>query len=247
MKTRPTLTLTAAHLAGNALLLWLGYYWLGLGESRTITLLWSFLVALAGASLACLLHGAAFVYFEVYDLRSAWRTAFRHLLSLLAAALAVVLVYSLVSRWAENSGEPAFKIASWLTLKLRKPVKPATILRIFSVVTWLFRWVILPVLLVPVMAGTASMGWRGFSRFGRLAGKRLYWFQVPILLLAAFWVPFKLMGWVPETGAFAMEIVSFTVRLLLAYLLFVGSCLLLEFFTSAGKPVLTQAKTAVSP
>ena len=29
--TRPTLTLAAAHLAGNALLLFLGYYWLGIG------------------------------------------------------------------------------------------------------------------------------------------------------------------------------------------------------------------------
>ena len=43
--SRPLRTLCLAHLLGNAVLLWLGYYWLGLGEESAGVLLWSLLVA----------------------------------------------------------------------------------------------------------------------------------------------------------------------------------------------------------
>ncbi|SPE31465.1 conserved membrane hypothetical protein [Candidatus Sulfopaludibacter sp. SbA6] len=246
--TRPNLSLVALHLGGNALLLWLGYYWLGTGESRTLTLLWSFAVALLLVCLTCLLHGATFVFVgQSSGLSTAFRTALRNLLPILVAAFAVLAVYLLLSRWADYSSQPAFKIASWLTLKLRKPVKPSTILRIFNVVTWLFRWVILPLPLLPMISGVASKGWRGFTHFGKLSGKRLYWLQAPVLLLCSFWLPLRLIGWVPQAGSFVMEILSFAARLLFAYLLFVASWLLLAFLTSAGKPVLSHSRTVVSP
>ncbi len=246
--TRPTLTLAAIHLAGNALLLWLGYYWLGIGESRALTLLWSLFVALVLITVTTLLHGATFAYFvgQASGLSIAFRTALRHLPAILAAALFVLVLYLVLDRWAGYSSQPTFRIASWLTLKLRKPVKPATILRIFNVITWFFRWVILPVPLLPMVAGAASQGC-AFAHFGKLGGRRLYWLEAPILLLCAFWLPFKLIGWVPQAGSFAMEIISFTARLLIAYLLFVASWLLLAFLTSAGKPVLSHSKTVVSP
>jgi len=247
--TRPGMTLTAAHLAGNAMLLLLGYYWLGIGESKTLTLLWSAFVALVVVMLACALHGTAFAYFshDGADLRAASRTALRHLLALIAAVVVIAVAYNLVSRLAASSGDTAFKIASWLTLKLRKPVKPASVLGVFGWVFWFVRWVMLPVLLLPVVAGAAARGWSGFARFGRMAGRPMYWIETAALLLCAFWAPFKILGWVPHVGSFAMEIVSFALRLLIAYLLFVGSWLLLAFLTSAGKPVASQTKTVVSP
>ena len=49
------------HLVVNALLLWLGYYWLGIGESRTPTLAWSGFIAFLTICLACSTYGAAFV------------------------------------------------------------------------------------------------------------------------------------------------------------------------------------------
>ena len=58
--------------------------------------------------------------------------------------------------------------------------------------------------------------------------------KCPLLLLCALWVPFRLLDWVPHMGSFAMEMVSFVVRLLVAYLLFVAAWLLLAFFTSGG-------------
>ena len=46
------------HLVANALLLWLGYEWLGVGESTALRLAWSALDALAILALVCWLHGA---------------------------------------------------------------------------------------------------------------------------------------------------------------------------------------------
>lgn len=246
---RPNMTLAALHLAGNAVLLLLGYYWLGIGESRTLTLLWSLFVALFLVAVTAVLHGATFAYFRepAPGLPAAFRTAVRHLPAIVAGTLAVLALYVLLDRWAEYSAQPAFTIASWFTLKLRKPVKPATILRIFSVVTWLVRWTVLPMVLLPMVASAASRGWRGFTHFGKLGGRRVYWLACPLLLLCAFWLPFRLIAWVPTVGSFAMEIISFTVRFLIAYLLFVGAWLLLAFLTSAGRPVLSQSRTVVSP
>lgn len=247
--TRSNLSLVAIHLGGNALLLWLGYYWLGTGESRTLTLLWSFAVALLFVCLTCWMHGATFAYFANRELGlpAAFRTALRHLLPILAAVCALVAVYLLISRTQAYSFQYSFKTASWLTLKFRKPVKPATVLLIVHAAFFVLRWLILPVPFLPLFAGVSSRGWRGFAHFGRLAGKRLYWLKVPVLVLCSFWLPLVLMAWVPHVESFVMEILSFAARLLLAYLLFVASWLLLAFLTSAGKPVLSQARTAVSP
>src|SRR6185369_3750523 len=75
--TRSIRNLAAVHVASNALLLWLGYYWLGIGESRAASLLWSAVVALVLLCLSACLHGAAFAYFagKPGDVPAAFRTA----------------------------------------------------------------------------------------------------------------------------------------------------------------------------
>ncbi len=245
--TRSTRILAAIHLAGNALLLWLAYYWLGIGESRTSSLLWSALVALALATLSCWLDGATFVYFvgQSAGLPSSFRRALRHLLAIGAAVLIILLLYGVLQRWSDYSPQPAFNIASWLTLKLRKPVRPNSVLRVFQALTWLVRWVVLPVILVPWFAAVASQGFAGFRR--RLATGRLYWIQAPVLLLCSLWIPWVLLNWVPYAGRFPLEMASFVVRLVVAYLLFVGAWLVLIFLTSRGTPVLSHAKTEARP
>jgi hypothetical protein len=165
---RPIRTLCLAHLLGNALLLWLGYYWLGLGEESAGVLLWSLLVAAAMALGACWLHGAAFACWAGPSDRP-FRLALRNLAPIAAAAVAVAALYLLLARWAGYSSQPAFRIASWLTLALRKPVKPATVLAVFNAALWVVRWAVLPALLLPRFAGVAARGWRGFCGAGASA------------------------------------------------------------------------------
>ena len=242
--------LAILHLVAHALLLSLGYYWLGIGESRGSTLLWSAAVALAAIALACSAYGASFAYFHAGESQrplAAWRTALRHLFPLSVLAITTAILYALLAIWSAYSSTPAATVASYLTLTLRKPVHPSAILRVFDTALWLIRWVVLPALLLPIVSNAARQGWRGLRGLGAATRKWWYWIQAPLLLLCAVGLPLKLLGWVPHVNGFGMEAASFVLRAGVAYLLFVGAWLALAFVTSAGKPRLTQPSTAVSP
>jgi hypothetical protein len=66
----------------------------------------------------------------------AFRASLRNLAPLLAAAIFILLTYTLLTRWATYSNKPAFTIASFLSRKLPKPVKPNSVLRVFDI-AWL--------------------------------------------------------------------------------------------------------------
>ncbi len=225
------------HLVANALLLWLGYEWLGVGESTRMRLVWSAVDALAILGLVCWFHGATLVFFRKGGearINDAFRIALRHTPALVTAAVAVLALYGLLAWAAGASGQPAFRLASWLTLKLRTPVRPAMVARVFLGGFWLLRWMVLPVALLPMASGIASRGWRGFSEFTWRGGWR-YWLEVPLLLAAGLLLPFVLLGWVPAVSGFAMEVVSFSLRMLAAYLLFVGAVWTLEWRTATER------------
>ena len=146
------------HLVANALLLWLGYEWLGVGESTRMRLVWSAVDALAILGLVCWFHGATLVFFRKGDearINDAFRVALRHVPALVTAAVVVLALYGLLAWAAGASGQPAFRLASWLTLKLRTPVRPATVARVFLGGFWLVRWMVLPVALLPMASGIA--------------------------------------------------------------------------------------------
>jgi hypothetical protein len=213
------------HLVADALLLWLGYFWLGIAESSRTLLIASVLAALGILASACWFHGATLVFFRKGD--SPYRTALRHLPALLVAAILVLALYGLLAWAAGASGQPAFRLASWLTLKLRTAVKPTTVARIFLGGFWIVRWVVLPVALLPMASGIAARGWRGFGEFTWRTGWR-HWLEVPLLLVAGFVLPLALLSWVPAVTGFTLEVVSFSLRALVAYLLLAGSLWTLE-------------------
>lgn len=245
---RPLRNLFLFALFGNAVLLWIGYYWLGLGEARVSMLVWSLVVALAGCGLALEVHGAAFAYFHQRkdaQLRWAMRTALRHLPALLVVSALAAAIYYGLAAWNGYSPTPAFRIASFLTLKLRKPVKPSSVLQIFHVVVWLVRWVLVPAILLPAISLVAGVGWRGFAALKPKGGR--HWVLLPVLLLLAFWAPWKLVGWTPRPSSFTLQMTSFVLRFGFAYLLFVAAWLAAAFIASGGNPRFSQSKTVVSP
>ena len=220
------------HLVADALLLWLGYLWLGVAESTRALLLFSALSALGILALACWFHGATLVFFRKSDgpevgIKDAFRIALGHLPMLVAAAILVLVLYGLLAWAAAASGQPAFRLASWLTLELRSAVKPTTVARIFLGGFWIVRWVVLPVALLPMASGIAARGWRGFAEFTWRGGWRR-WLEVPLLLVAGLLLPFVVLSWVPAVSGFTLEVISFSVRMLVAYLLFVGALWTLE-------------------
>jgi hypothetical protein len=220
------------QLAGNALLLWLAYAWLSVDESSGLKLVFSTVDALLILALACWLHGANMVYGSAQGetINAAFRTALRNLWVLVLLAVAVLAIYGLVGKWETASDQPAFQLASWLTLKFRKPVKPATVRWIFHAVFWVVRWAVLPVLLLPLAVGLAQHGWRGWRA---IAMRRTwFWLRVPFLAVLGLWLPCVLLGWRPHVGGFGFEMVSFALRAIVAYLLFVGGVMGIEGFVS---------------
>ena len=208
------------HLAANGLLMWLAYEWLGVDESTTGKLVLSAVDALAILTLVCWLYGATLVWFRAEEprLNASFRTALRHLGGLLILAVAALFVYGLVARGAGALPAAAIKIASWLTWTIRKPVKPAAIESIFRGATWLLRWVVLPLLLVPLASALANEGrprWR----------MRRYYLVIPVLALLGLWLPLLIVNWKPAVTGFGLEAASFTLRAAFAYVLFLGSML----------------------
>lgn len=232
------------HLIANALLLWLAYYWLGIGESSIPQLVLSAVIALVLVCATLVVHGAS--YTDSTDVRTALRTAVSHLLPLFAVALAALLVYGLLSWWQGYSSGPAFKLASWMTLKSRKPVKPESVLRVFDFFLWIVRWILLPWTFVPLASALARDGWSGFAKQA-WQRSRTYWILLPVLLLAALWLPLKILGWVPAFSSFSVQMISFGLRALIAYALFAGGLFALARATSGGSPRFSQSKTAASP
>jgi hypothetical protein len=238
-----------AHLLGNAVLMAVAYYWLGIGESRTSTLVWSAAVALFLVCAACWLHGSSFAYFAQPKggIGGATRVAARRLIPLVIFAAVVFGIYLLVSVVVDLAHAGAFHTASYSTMKLKRPVKPAWTIGAVDVVFWIVRWMLLPVLLLPAAAAIATRGWSGFRHVGAMRGNRLYWLATPLLLVCAFQMPLWLFRWIPKMPSFGAELASLLLRLGIGYLLFVAAWLALMFLTSGGSPRFTQPKTAASP
>ncbi|HXR76496.1 MAG TPA: hypothetical protein VN737_11020 [Bryobacteraceae bacterium] len=247
---RSSLTAVCAlHLIGNALILWLGYAWLSIPESNAAHLLWSLLIVLVFACSALWLHGTAFVYFRrapESNLRHSAVVALRHLPALFALAVIVIVLYWLLTVVNGLLDQPAFQLASWLTMTIRKPVPPARILALFHGIVWLVQWLVLPAILVPTAAKVAA---EGFGSIRRLIEKPslLRSLTIFVLLLGAVWAPMRLLAWVPEMPNFAAEMGSFLLRAIIAYLMFAGFLLALERAISSGRPSLTQRRSSAIP
>ena len=171
--------LAIMHLFGNALILWLGYYWLGIGESDGAHLALSVLVLLLFVLSALWLHGTALAAFDRAVGRAfleAARTVARNLLPLFVLSIIAIAIYCLLAWLHEQFGHKAFVVASFLTLHLRKPVAPARVLAWYHALIWVLRWVIVPVMLLPLASNSARLGWGGY-RLNSLRRSRnlLYW------------------------------------------------------------------------
>jgi hypothetical protein len=230
------------HGIGNAALLVLAYYWLGVGESDAAHLLLSAMLIVTVAAGFAWLHGVSLAHF-----RSAGALRTARVVPLMLLSLIIAIVYFAADYWNPASESRINQTASYLTMTFQTPVRPASVERVFHAIWWAVEWIILPVLLLPAASGIAARGWAGFAEFGAKRKTWSYWLLVPVLLLVAIWTPFQLMKWTPRMSGFAMEMASLIARFGAAYLLFVAGGLLLAFVTSRGRPIESQPTTSVSP
>jgi len=226
------------HLIGNALLLGVGYYWLGIAESSTPMLGLSFVTLFILVAGTLWLHGTAFAFFRKVS------GVHRHFVPLFALAILIcVLVWitQYVSGLIIGSAQSS---ASYLTLKLQRPVSPGIVLDGLYPFVWLLNWAVVPMLVLPIFSGIAARGWSGFSEIGPFKPLHL---AIALVFVASIYGPLALALWVPVRGSFAVEFTSLAIRLSLAYLAFTGGLLLVAFMTSLGSPDRNQPMTAARP
>ncbi len=223
-----TRNLWLVHLVANAVVLGGIYFWLGILDANGLQLA---ATALFGALLAAFtlwLHGSAFAYFREpgQSLGRAYRGALRHLPVLALIVIVAVALYWAMS-WLLNHAPPkAVVAASWLTMRLRRPVRPSLILAIMTGAIRIVEWFVIPVLLLPIAAAAADLGWRGLAPRSLALLRRLrFLIACPVLLLLGLYAPWRLIHWTPYQGKLAVEMTSFLGRWMAAWLLFVTAWL----------------------
>jgi hypothetical protein len=199
------------QFVANALIVWAFYEWLGIRDSRASQLILSFVLGLWIVAGTVFLHSRTF---HMKPLRFA----------------AVLLIFLLIC-WALNQ-LPLDKFGLWLastlTYRLRKPVKPDSVVRALTYVKLLVQWIVVPLLLLQ----------RRSPRF---------WLQYVAVVLVAFFVPSLLIHWTPKLTSTALQVTSFVLRFGVAYCLVTTGFVAFWRFTSSGSPVESQPSTAALP
>jgi hypothetical protein len=216
---------------GNALLFWCVFTWLGIRDSRPAQLMETAILGLLILIPWLWLQDGAFVYCgdRSQGLWGAYRRGAKTLVIFSAIVIAFVLLFWALGRLEGPLATGGQRTASWLTFHLRKPVKPASWARGYVALLWCVRWIVLPVVMLPIAAGAAMDGTRGIWR---RAG-RVFWVEYVIALVAGFYVPSLLIHWVPRLTGTSAQVASFVLRIGIAYVLMITAWLAVAFFSAS--------------
>jgi len=219
--------------AGNALLFWCAFYWLGIRDSKTWQLAETVVLGLMILVPWLWLQDGTMAYCG--DRSQGLWGAFRRSAKTIAVFTTVFLAFVLLL-WALGKLEAPLttagqRTASWLTFHLRKPIKPASWARAYLAVLWGVRWIVLPIVVLPVVAGVAVNGARGMWR----SAPRVFWLQYLGALVAGVYLPAVLMHWVPRLTDTTAQVFSFALRFGIAYVLMITAWLAVAFFSAPRK------------
>ncbi len=215
---------------GNAILLVGAYAWLSIGDANAAQLAGTFIYGVWIAFLALWLYAGTFVWFSVTPqdrIRAAFARALGTLAPFALVVVAAAVTYWLFTRAEDRLYNAAASAASWLTLKLRHPVKPVTLVHAFRWILRVLEWCGAPLILVPIASNVAERNWNGFDaeRFTALHRRRWYALACPALLIAALFLPWLLVHWVPPVNGFALQTLSVLLRFGTALAIFVTAWL----------------------
>lgn len=217
---------------GNALLFWCAFTWLGIRDSRGWQLAETAVFGVVIAALWLWLQNGTFVYCgnRPLGLWKAFHTSLKTLAVFAAVVIAFVVMVWALGRLEDPLMRAGQRTTSWLTFHLRKPVKPTTWAQSYLAILWGVRWIVLPALVLPIAAAAARKGWHGMWR----RGPRVFWLEYLIMLVLGFYLPVVLVGWVPKLTGTAPQVLSFVLRMGVAYGLVITAWLATAFFACSS-------------
>lgn len=223
----------------NPILFGLLTAWLLIPVANNLHLVLNVVFAFVLVAATLMLHAGTFNYCfdrlrsEPAPLWPAFRRGLQHLLPV-AICLGVfcLLLLLLDNLEALRAAFPAY-VRSMLPVFLRRHITLPALDKLFGCFLFFIRWIFFPGLILPFLAQTADIGFRGFGRQGLTAWKRAvttlaYWLVLFIASLLGVLLAQALMSWKPDfrTSTFPHEAASFGVRLFFAYLFGLFSWLL---------------------
>ena len=149
----------------------------------------------------------------------------------LPGAVLVAVLFALLAWLCAWMGEmlpvAAQKVASWLTLHLRRPVDPFRVQAGAESVIFLGPWFLFVVLWLP-LAAAALLGeaglWRSAARAWRQAR---YWVATLVCVAIGYFSFWKLAEWVPKVRGIPGQTASMVGRLALGYVIALGAWLVI--------------------
>jgi len=218
---------------GNALLFWCAFVWLGIRDSKALQLTETAVLGLLILVPWLWLQNGTLAYCgdRSQGLWPAFRKSLRTLVLFTVITVVFVVLFWALGKLEAPLAKAGQQTASWLTFHLRKPIKPVTWARSYLAILWGVRWILLPVLALPIAAGAALHGARGMWR----RASSIFWLEYLIALGIGFYVPSVLMGWVPKLSGTTAQVLSLVLRFGVAYALVITTWIAVAFFSSETK------------
>lgn len=216
----------------NPLLFALSTFWLLIPVASAFHIALNILAAVLLLAAFLLLHAGTLNYFyshpenESAPLRNAFASALRNLLPVALCAVVLYLLFLLASGvGAYTNAFPPY-LRSIMPAFLRRQVGLSTIQALFDALLFLLRWVLVPGLILPFLAGASHSGFRGLGRRGFAGWKQTvfslsYWGLLLLAALVGVLATQGIMGMTPDfrTSKYAQERTSLILRASASYLL----------------------------
>ena len=187
-----------------------------------------------------MLDGGTFNYYldqqrsQTSRLRPAIVRALKHLLALAILAAVFFLLRMLIDRLDDYHYSVPGYLRSEFPVWLRRRVSEVRIQNLYDLFVFFVRWIVLPVLLLPLASLCADRGFRGFislRTWMRMFLNRWFWGVVIVASILGVLIPTALLGWKlkPETATSTSEGIFLGFRMLIGYLLALAAWLMVCF------------------
>jgi hypothetical protein len=220
------------QLFANPILFGLLVAWLFIPVASNLHLILNFVFAILLLAATLALHAGTLNSFAdrqsvpAAPLWPAFRRALTHLIPVAICVAAFCLLWFYIDKL--ELYQPMFPpyVRSNFPVWLRRHITLPTLDHLFSIAIFIFRWILAPGLLLPLLAQAADRGFRGFGKQGLMAWRKTifslsYWLVLVVAVLLGVLATEKLMAAKPnfKTSTRHSEAASLAWRFSLSYLL----------------------------
>jgi len=224
------------NLVANAAFLAVAYFWLTIPDAHGWQVAATAVIAVATVGLVLWLRAGTLAWFRVAEYRkegNIWR-AYRHSLRYIPALGFWVLVLIVAARmlWGLRGFVP--QTAVWLRQMMNAGPPPRNIMNDLNWLLLLIVGFVMPALWAPIATTVAASGVHPdhLARSRRVWKRPLYWVWFALLAGFGFYIPYKLVWWIPNLPSIHQQAWSMGARFLLAYSIGVTGFIALIWMTA---------------